>query len=912
MIIRTYVINLARCNNKREHMKNEFKKLEYLGVKLNHIFFDAIDGNNKEVLSKYKFNVLNWFDPNSGKAMTNGEVGCALSHYFVWKDIVDSVEKKSLSEDCKVLIVEDDVIFLNDFMEKFKTYSSEAELTYDMLYIHRKPLDLENEIKLTPHINIIKKSYWACGYILTYSGAKKLISANYLENLIPVDEFLPIMYGCNVFGFEKYYEHCEKIKCYAICPSLLKLTWDAFNNSETFHSQPFLDNKKFKFGDNKEFITIYIGPTTGHSYKRFIEYCKLYAIPCIPISNDNKQISQMQLLKNELQTWSTDKLESTLFLIISCYPTDHCNIIPVASPSEIINKFIEMTINDYILTNKRDTHNKTFLCGWGKSIIQFTNDCLDGINKSINNDISPSLLLSVNHFIRNNILFDDEYQIFQSLDNTNNIIINQKASRIINSETNSTPCIIFANDINGINYLNKIENYTGNNWNEYYGYKIQETNISTPRIYLSFYLKYNKNILKILDIINYPKELLSVHINKIDGEIDDNSVSVYKNEEELYKTDIINFLNSDCDYYFFIDHNCVLENPMVLRELLNLNKCVVAPLIRLGSEAWTNFWGELNDRGYYKRSFDYFDIINNRKTGCWNVPYITSVYLIKKEILELVPNIFTDNIDMDIDMRMCHNLRQSDIFMYISNMSYYGQIQNVQNQNVQIQNVQIKTEVKNGEVALDDIFDRRLEWEQKYLHPEYYQNKNNLEKLRCIEICNDIYTFPLFSQTFCTELIKRTEEYGKWSKGKNEHNDPRLGKNYYENVPTVDIQLFEIKLDKQWYEIVFSYIAPMARHLYNNYKTKDINLAFVVKYNFQDQSSLSPHHDASTYTVNIALNWGNGVDYDGGGCRFIRQNYVLKNQEPGMCTIHAGRLTAYHEGLPVTAGTRYILVSFIN
>ncbi len=104
----------------------------------------------------------------------------------------------------------------------------------------------------------------------------------------------------------------------------------------------------------------------------------------------------------------------------------------------------------------------------------------------------------------------------------------------------------------------------------------------------------------------------------------------------------------------------------------------------------------------------------------------------------------------------------------------------------------------------------------------------------------------------------------------------------------------------------------MAKHLYNGYKTKDVNLAFVVKYHYKDQASLAPHHDASTYTVNIALNRGNGIDYSGGGCRFIRQNFVLKNTNPGTCSIHPGRLTAYHEGLPVTDGTRYILVSFIN
>jgi hypothetical protein len=36
---------------------------------------------------------------------------------------------------------------------------------------------------------------------------------------------------------------------------------------------------------------------------------------------------------------------------------------------------------------------------------------------------------------------------------------------------------------------------------------------------------------------------------------------------------------------------------------------------------------------------------------------------------------------------------------------------------------------------------------------------------------------------------------------------------------------------------------------------------FVVRYNPSEQPSLRPHHDASTYTVNIALNTPN-VDYE--------------------------------------------------
>ena len=44
--------------------------------------------------------------------MSLGEIGCALSHYFIWKDIVDKSHKGAL-------IIEDDANFSNNFKTVF-------------------------------------------------------------------------------------------------------------------------------------------------------------------------------------------------------------------------------------------------------------------------------------------------------------------------------------------------------------------------------------------------------------------------------------------------------------------------------------------------------------------------------------------------------------------------------------------------------------------------------------------------------------------------------------------------------------------------------------------------------------------------------------------------------------------------
>ena len=50
----------------------------------------------------------------------------------------------------------------------------------------------------------------------------------------------------------------------------------------------------------------------------------------------------------------------------------------------------------------------------------------------------------------------------------------------------------------------------------------------------------------------------------------------------------------------------------------------------------------------------------------------------------------------------------------------------------------------------------------------------------------------------------------------------------------------------------------------------------------------------------------------GGGCRFVRYNCSVTQTWLGWTFMHPGRLTHYHEGLTVTSGTRYIMVSFID
>lgn len=87
-----YLISLARRPERRERMYHSFDELGF-SVKL----FEAVDGKklNESYLKQLGVKQMaEYKDPWGKRDMTFGEIGCFLSHYFIWKDIVSSGYKK--------------------------------------------------------------------------------------------------------------------------------------------------------------------------------------------------------------------------------------------------------------------------------------------------------------------------------------------------------------------------------------------------------------------------------------------------------------------------------------------------------------------------------------------------------------------------------------------------------------------------------------------------------------------------------------------------------------------------------------------------------------------------------------------------------------------------------------------------
>ncbi|XP_026723121.1 procollagen galactosyltransferase 1-like [Athene cunicularia] len=128
-----------------------------------------------------------------------GELGnvpfsCKIPHFPLTPQIVARGLEKSV-------VFEDDLRFEIFFKRRLMNlmHDLEAEgLPWDLIYIGRKRMQVERPEKSVPRVrNLVEAdySYWTLGYVLSLSGARKLLAAEPLGKMLPVDEFLPVMFN---------------------------------------------------------------------------------------------------------------------------------------------------------------------------------------------------------------------------------------------------------------------------------------------------------------------------------------------------------------------------------------------------------------------------------------------------------------------------------------------------------------------------------------------------------------------------------------------------------------------------------------------------------------------------------------------------------------------------------------------
>jgi len=187
IVSKILVINLQRSKKRKAFVKNVFKND-------NLFFIEGVDGRVWEdsgrtdllypVLSYEAFQYLVHKDvliSNYDMAMQlmPCEIGCALGHYEAWKYIIDNKLEFAI-------VLEDDIMPTNRIGYSLKHTIEHMDMPQDMdvMFLHGEDTPVSG-IRLDDKNRVIK-GFCNYGYIITYTGAKRAIEAQF-PMIAPVD-----------------------------------------------------------------------------------------------------------------------------------------------------------------------------------------------------------------------------------------------------------------------------------------------------------------------------------------------------------------------------------------------------------------------------------------------------------------------------------------------------------------------------------------------------------------------------------------------------------------------------------------------------------------------------------------------------------------------------------------------------
>lgn len=178
---RMICINLKRRPDRKLQFYNNIKQFPDLNKQID--YYEAVDGKNLKSTSEIK----NLFRNNDFNYM-RGVVGCALSHFNLWEELINENYLNNY------IIFEDDVIFNKNFYNQLgsiKCYINNNNLNFDIIWLGLH-LDDDHKIKHNKisnnhdsnYLSLVdynysefKSCHYICGafaYIISKSCAKKL------------------------------------------------------------------------------------------------------------------------------------------------------------------------------------------------------------------------------------------------------------------------------------------------------------------------------------------------------------------------------------------------------------------------------------------------------------------------------------------------------------------------------------------------------------------------------------------------------------------------------------------------------------------------------------------------------------------------------------------------------------------
>jgi len=445
MEIKIFIINLKRRVDRMDMVKIQLRDFKYEVI-------EAIDGETLDLNSYEATPFIDWVDPLINRNLTKGEIATALSHIEVWKRVAESDEPCIVLEDDNELVGDIDLKFIKSTM-----------FDCDLLYLGYKEMVPDLVVDMDPLIKPYYP-YHASAYVITPEFARKLLSLNLHKNIIPVDEFLPIL---NNVDFDNHclsklnfiknnFKHLQNNIFKALPSNILALKVPIFKQYPRVIMGTDIEGSPM-LGSN------YILLTVGTDDSKMLPLYASCSVYNTDIINLGKNVvweggdmtspgggQKINLVKEYLKTVSDNKI------IIFC---DGYDVMSFGSHEKAISKFREKNIDILFAAEKtcwpdpsladKFISNDRFKCNYLNS------GCYIGyagaLKKFLSNEIQNSeddQLYMQNRFLSNKELLvqmDRRNEIFTCLNGNEEVISINFNRRLINTETGHDPIFLHGN-----------------------------------------------------------------------------------------------------------------------------------------------------------------------------------------------------------------------------------------------------------------------------------------------------------------------------------------------------------------------------------------------------------------------------------------------------------------------------------
>ena len=930
-----FVVNLAR---RTERMDRFAAQAHEHGVAYERIEASDADAARAALESGHIALNQTFRDPSSGRRMKLGEVGCALSHIRVWERIA------RLPPDQYAVVLEDDAKFIG-FADKLpavvdESAKLEAEFVY-LAYRDRAPQAREASGQLLQSCGF---TYWTIAYLIRASAAARLIEerCEYEKNMIPVDEFLPIVLGARDTGHEMTSDSCSprtgecrptsvvgsvyspRLACYAVREQIVSPYFDdSPSDTESSGVVPGLHQSA-----QESVVVLTVATDVSHfGYQTLLRSADYYGYDLRTLGANETWTGgdmaagpgggmKVSLVKRALLSMDGEEL----VLFVDGYDTvfqhppsvllEHWQesekTTDVLFGAEVLCWPSEAVCAQYAEEHERFRYlNSGTYMGRVKHLRALVEDFVSSNSSDDQLYFSRKLRDHREGTLATRIALDSECHVFQPLNGleAHEWQCESPGYRFRNTETQTEPVVLHGNGPSSRTLVG-LSNYVAGAYSDFYKTTrhSSDDSIDVGELALGLFFfgtPFEAEFIETVENLDLDYKRTTLFVWRapgVDVRLGNAFRTGFRKNGKILTDDyaearalfLENAASEGARFAFMIQSDALLNRASTVRELAQWNTTVVAAFLQRELGVWSSFWTDMRPDGWYRRGFDALRVYRRENVGLFQVPYAHSALLFRRDMFATFARYFRRHKGTGDDAvrRACVDALGDGVPVYADNRHLYGTLLGEEGY----------TKAAAPHPELYEAHVSPSLWAKRYLVEDY-------ERVQMAEPCPDAYGAVLFTPLFCEHLIATANAANQWSSGRNE--DERVGG--YENVPTQDIHMNQFGWEEQWVYVLKNVLAPLIERQYRGISFKaEINIAFVVKYSMDGQRDLRPHNDASQVTTTVLLNDA----FTGGGVQFTRYNCTHVSREPGFLLMHPGRVTHNHLAYPITSGKRFVIVSF--